>query len=683
LKQAKTKLPAIDRETITSVLKRVIAENGRAHLRGYIFAIICLAIVAATTAFTAWIMESVVNEAFANKRADIVLYICGAIFLAFVLRGFATYGQAVALSKIGNNIVASYQRRLYSHLMALSVGYFSDTRSARISAQISQNVSGIRDVLNMTVTSLARDFLTLVALIGVMISKDWLLTLIVFVVAPPLLIGLRYISRRLRQATRESVEINSHVLGAMQETIQGITIVKAFTMEEQLRTKVETIIDRAENRANRIARLSERTAPMTETFAGFAIASVLAYAAFRSIYDGVQPGAFFSFVTALLMAYDPARRLARLQVSLERAVVNARMIYEILDMVPHQRDLPDARDLKLGAAAIEFRNVRFSYNNGDDILKGVSFIAEGGKTTALVGPSGAGKSTVISLIPRFYDPSGGEILIDGQDIAHVTQAVAAPRARLSSRRDSLICSNGSIGDNIGYGREGAQPRPQRSRRRRDGAAMRTTSSGRCRRAMTTAVGENGVTLSGGQRQRLSIARALVRNAPILLLDEATSALDTESEAAVQKALDHAMSGRTVVVIAHRLSTVVNADKIIVMKDGLVAEEGTHEALAQRSDGLYARLHNLQGTCGVATGRGRRNFDLTGIEAGMSGTDMKLVVVGAAGRMGQTLIRTINAMPGATVTLHAVQRPGSAFIGRDAGEIAGLGPTWRPHHRQAA
>jgi ABC-type multidrug transport system fused ATPase/permease subunit len=592
LKQAKTKLPAIDRETITSVLKRVIAENGRAHLRGYIFAIVCLAVVAGTTAFTAWIMESVVNEAFANKRADIVLYICGAIFLAFVLRGFATYGQAVALSKIGNNIVASYQRRLYSHLMALSVGYFSDTRSARISAQISQNVSGIRDVLNMTVTSLARDFLTLVALIGVMISKDWLLTLIVFVVAPPLLIGLRYISRRLRLATRESVEINSHVLGAMQETIQGITIVKAFTMENQLRTKVETIIERAENRANRIARLSERTAPMTETFAGFAIASVLAYAAFRSIYDGVQPGAFFSFVTALLMAYDPARRLARLQVSLERAVVNARMIYEILDMVPHQRDLPDARDLKLGAAKIEFRNVRFSYGQGDDILKGVSFIAEGGKTTALVGPSGAGKSTVISLIPRFYDPSGGEILIDGQDIAHVTKQSLRNGLAYVSQQPYLF--EGSIRDNIRYGRPTATDAEVEEAAKLAYAHdfIRTQPQG-----YDTAVGENGVTLSGGQRQRLSIARALVRNAPILLLDEATSALDTESEAAVQKALDHAMSGRTVVVIAHRLSTVVNADKIIVMKDGIVAEEGTHEALAQRSDGLYARLHNLQGSAG--------------------------------------------------------------------------------------
>ncbi|HTO32212.1 MAG TPA: ABC transporter ATP-binding protein [Pararhizobium sp.] len=590
MKQAKTKLPAVDRETITSVLKRVIAENGRAHLRGYIFAIACLAVIAASTAFTAWIMESVVNEAFANKRADIVVYICGAIFIAFVLRGFATYGQAVALSKIGNSIVASYQRRLYSHLMALSVGYFSDTRSARISAQISQNVSGIRDVLNMTVTSLARDFLTLIALIGVMISKDWLLTVIVFVIAPPLLIGLRYISRRLRQATRESVEINSHVLGAMQETIQGITIVKAFTMEEQLKGRVESIIDRAENRANRIARLSERTAPMTETFAGFAISSVLAYAAFRSIYNGVQPGAFFAFVTALLMAYDPARRLAKLQISLERAVVNARMIYEILDTVPHQRDLPDATALTLNQASIEFRNVRFGYNQNDEILKGVSFFAEGGKTTALVGPSGAGKSTVISLIPRFYDPSGGEILIDGQDIAHITKQSLRNGLAYVSQQPYLF--EGSIRDNIRYGRPEATDAEVEEAAKlayaHDFISMQP-------QGYDTAVGENGVTLSGGQRQRLSIARALVRQAPILLLDEATSALDTESEAAVQKALDYAMSGRTVVVIAHRLSTVVNADKIIVMKDGLVVEEGTHEALARRSDGLYARLHNLQGT----------------------------------------------------------------------------------------
>ncbi|MEA3533370.1 ABC transporter ATP-binding protein [Rhizobium sp. CC-YZS058] len=586
----RTSKPAdIDAETITSVLKRVARENGRDHIKGYVFAILCLAVIAGTTAFTAWIMESVVNEAFANKRADIVLVICASIFVAFVLRGFASYGQAVALSKIGNDIVARYQRRLYSHLMALSVGYFTETRSARISAKISQNVGGIRDVLNMTVTSIARDFLTLIALIGVMISKDWLLTIIVFVIAPPLLLGLRYVSRRLRQATRESVEINSHVLGAMQETIQGITIVKAFTMEDELKAKVEGIISRAENRANRIARLSERTAPMTETFAGFAIASVLGYAAFRSIYNDVPPGAFFAFVTALLMAYDPARRLARLQVALERAAVNARMIYEVLDTVPHQRDLPDARSLVLSEATIEFRDVRFGYSESESILKGVSFTAEGGKTTALVGPSGAGKSTVISLIPRFYDPSGGEILIDGQDIAHVTKQSLRNGLAYVSQQPYLF--EGSIRDNIRYGRPGASDAEIEEAARLAYAHDFILAQPQ---GYDTPVGENGVTLSGGQRQRLSIARALVRQAPILLLDEATSALDTESEAAVQKALDHAMSGRTVVVIAHRLSTIANADKIVVMRDGLVAEEGTHDALAQRKDGLYARLHNLQG-----------------------------------------------------------------------------------------
>ena len=585
---AKDKKPHLDSGTVTSVLKRVIAENGRDHIKGYAFAIFCLVVVAATTAFTAWIMEAVVNEAFANQRADIVWLICGAIFVAFVLRGLATYGQSVTLSKIGNNIVARYQRRLYSHLMGLSVGFFSEARSAHLAAQISQNVNGVRDVLNLTVTSTARDLLTLIALIGVMISKDPILSLIVFVVAPPLILALRYVSRRLRSATRESVELNSHVLGAMQETIQGIAIVKAFTMEKELGKKVEKLISQAENRANRIARLTERTAPLTETFAGFAISSVLAYAAFRSIYDGVPPGAFFAFVTALLMAYDPARRLAKLQVHLERAVVNARMIYALLDLQPQQREKPGARDLVVTDARIEFRGVSFAYASGDPVLRGVDLVADGGKTTALVGPSGAGKSTIINLIPRFYDPSEGCILIDGQDITDVTKMSLRQHIAYVSQQPYLF--EGTIRDNIRYGRPEATDAEVEEAARLAFAHDFILAQPF---GYETPVGENGVTLSGGQRQRLSIARALVRNAPILLLDEATSALDNESEAAVQKALETAMSGRTVIVIAHRLSTVVNADKIIVMHEGRAVEEGTHETLAQREDGLYARLNNLQ------------------------------------------------------------------------------------------
>ncbi|MCW1752908.1 ABC transporter ATP-binding protein [Rhizobium acaciae] len=587
MEAAESRTQSVSSDTVTGILKRIIAENGRDHLWGYVFAIACLIVVALSTAFTAWIMRAIIDEAFANRRADVVWIICLSIFIAFVLRGFASYGQAVALSRVGNDIVARYQRRLYAHLMTLSVGFFSEARSAHIAAQVSQNVSGIRDVLNLTITSTVRDLLTFVSLLAVMIIQDPLLSLAVFIMAPPLLYALRYVSKRLRSATREAVHLNSHVLGAMQETIQGIAIVKAFTMEEELERKVNKLIKGAESRANRIARLSERTSPLTESFAGFAVASVLAYAAYRSIYFNVPPGAFFSFVTALLLAYDPARRLARLQVQMERAVVNARMIYELLDMEPRQRDLPDARPLTVTQASIEFRNVSFAYGK-ESVLSGVSFIAEGGGTTALVGPSGAGKSTVISLIPRFYDPREGEILIDGQDIAHITKKSLRQQLAYVSQQPYLF--EGTIRDNIRYGRPEATDAEVEEAARLAYAHDFISAQPQ---GYETPVGENGVTLSGGQRQRLSIARALVRNAPILLLDEATSALDTESEAAVQKALDEAMSGRTVVVIAHRLSTVVRADKIIVMQQGRVVEEGNHETLAKVSDGLYARLNNLQ------------------------------------------------------------------------------------------
>ncbi len=577
----------VDSGTVTAVLKRIVAENGREHVWGYVVAISCLVLVALSTAFTAWIMRSIIDEAFANRRADVVWIICLSIFIAFVIRGFASYGQAVALSKIGNNIVARYQKRLYVHLMSLSVGYFNEARSARIAAQVSQNVGGIRDVLNLTITSTARDLLTFVALLGVMVYQDPLLSLAVLILAPPLLLALRYLSKRLRQATKEAIDLNSHVLGAMQETIQGISIVKAFTMERQLEEKINKIIVAAEGRANKIARLSERNAPMTESFAGFAVASVLAYAAYRSIYQNVPPGAFFSFVTALLLAYDPARRLAKLQVQMERAAVNARMIYELLDMEPRQRDLPDAKPLVVTQARIELNDVAFAYGN-DNVLNGVTFVAEGGKTTALVGPSGAGKSTIINLIPRFYDPKAGAILIDGQDIAHVTKQSLREQLAYVSQQPYLF--EGSIRDNIRYGRPEATDADVEEAARLAYAHDFILAQPE---GYDTPVGENGVTLSGGQRQRLSIARALVRNAPILLLDEATSALDTESEAAVQKALDEAMTGRTVVVIAHRLSTVVRADKIVVMQQGRVVEEGNHETLAKRIDGLYARLNNLQ------------------------------------------------------------------------------------------
>jgi ATP-binding cassette subfamily B protein len=587
LKLPDPKSKSVDSEAITGMLKRIIAENGRDHIRGYAVAITCLILVALSTAYIGYIVKSVIDSAFIARDIVDAWKICFSIFLVFVVRGFAGYFQSVILSKIGNNIIARYQRRLYSHLMTLSVGFFSEARSAQLAARISQNVSGIRDVMNLTITSTARDLLTFVALLCVMVFQDPVLSIAFVIIAPPLFFALRYISKRLRAATRDAIVLNSHVLGAMQETIQGVSIVKAFTMEGELERKINKLITAAEHRQNRIARLSERNGPLIETVAGFAIASLFAYAAYRSIYDNVSPGVFFSFATSLLLAYDPARRLAKLQVQLERAVVNARMIYELLDMEPRQRDLPDAKPLKVTEARIEFRDVHFAY--GDEaVLSGVSFSAEGGQTTALVGPSGAGKSTVINLIPRFYDPKAGSIFIDGQDIAHVTKQSLREQLAYVSQQPYLF--EGTIRDNIRYGR------PDATNAEIEEAARLAYAHDFIEAqpmGYDTPVGENGVTLSGGQRQRLSIARALVRNAPILLLDEATSALDTESEAAVQKALEEAMSGRTVVVIAHRLSTVVRAEKIVVMQNGRVVEEGNHETLATADNGLYARLNNLQ------------------------------------------------------------------------------------------
>ena len=587
LKLPDPKSKNVDSEAITGMLKRIIAENGRDHIRGYAIAITCLILVALSTAYIGYIVKSVIDSAFIARNIVDAWKICFSIFLVFVVRGFAGYFQSVILSKIGNNIIARYQRRLYSHLMTLSVGFFSEARSAQLAARISQNVSGIRDVMNLTITSTARDLLTFVALLCVMVFQDPVLSIAFVVIAPPLFFALRYISKRLRAATRDAVVLNSHVLGAMQETIQGVSIVKAFTMEEELERKINKLITAAEHRQNRIARLSERNGPLIETVAGFAIASLFAYAAYRSIYDNVSPGVFFSFATSLLLAYDPARRLAKLQVQLERAVVNARMIYELLDMEPRQRDLPDAKPLSVTEARIEFRDVHFAYGD-ESVLSGVNFTAEGGQTTALVGPSGAGKSTVINLIPRFYDPKAGSIFIDGQDIAHVTKQSLREQLAYVSQQPYLF--EGTIRDNIRYGRPNATDAEIEEAARLAYAHdfIEAQPMG-----YDTPVGENGVTLSGGQRQRLSIARALVRNAPILLLDEATSALDTESEAAVQKALEEAMSGRTVVVIAHRLSTVVRAEKIVVMQNGRVVEEGNHETLATSDNGLYARLNNLQ------------------------------------------------------------------------------------------
>jgi len=476
--------------------------------------------------------------------------------------------------------------------MRLGVDFFSETRSGQLAARINENVNSVRDLLSVTLKSTTGDLLSLVGLIGLMAYQEPLLAASIFIVGPPLIWAVNYIMRRVRGVARESVEINARLIGAMQESMQGIAVVKAFTMEEQLTARITALVDHAESRYNKIARVSERLTPLTEILAGLAVAGVVGYASWRAAADNHPPGDIMAFITALLLAYDPARRLARTQVSIERALVNARMIYELLDIAP-QRDAPGAAELAVTRGAVHFDRVSFSYVAGVPVLRELTFAAAAGKTTAIVGASGAGKSTLVALLERFHDVDSGTIAIDGQDIATITKRSLRQSIAYVSQQPYLF--EGTIRDNIRYGR------PSASDADIEQAARLAAADGFIREqpdGYDTRVGENGVTLSGGQRQRLSIARAIVRNAPILLLDEATSALDNESEARVQQALTGIMQGRTTIVIAHRLSTVVSADHIVVLDHGRLVEEGTHATLLAEPEGVYARFYSMQGDKGL-------------------------------------------------------------------------------------
>jgi len=570
-----------------AVVRRVIRENWSHYKGKYALAILCMLLVAATTAYSAYIIKDIVNEVFEKKNIAAAWGVAAIILGVFAVKGFAGFGQDVILNRIGNNIIARYQKRAYEQMLRLGVGFYNDTRSAFLVGQISQNISGIRNLLNQLITVVARDFLTLVGLIFVMVWQDPVMTLGSLLVLPIAAYVISRYVKKMKMLSRKEVNLNARVNGAMVESAQGIQVLKAFTLEDAMSRKVGSLIGQAEKQSNRMALVTARTKPLTETLGGIAIAGAVAFGGWRVIEQGSNPGALLSFLAAAMLAYDPARRLASFRVQFEKALVNARMLYELLDTPPRQADKPDAPDIHVRAGEIELDDVRFAYSNGETVLDGVTFTASAGKTTALVGPSGGGKSTIISLIQRFHDLRGGRILVDGQDISDI--AVASLRQRIAYVSQQPVLFEGTIADNIRYGRPGAT---QAEIEEAAKLAQAHDFIVELPAGYDTEVGEMGSNFSGGQRQRLSIARAVLRDAPILLLDEATSALDNESEKLVQRALDRLMQGRTTLVIAHRLSTIRDADRIVVIDRGRVVEEGSHATLLRKRGGLYSRLYRI-------------------------------------------------------------------------------------------
>lgn len=570
-----------------AIVRRVFRENWAQYRGKYGLAILCMVAVAATTAYSAYIIKDVVNEVFEDRNLAMAWYVAGVILMLFVVKGIAGFGQDLLLNRIGNNIIARYQARIYEHMLKLGVSYYQETRSAYLVGQIGQNIIGIRNMLNIVITVVARDFLTLVGLIFVMIWQDPAMTLGSLIVLPIAGYVISRYVKRMKTLSRGEVNLNARVNSAMIESAQGISILKAFTMEAGMQAKVKKLIAKAEKQSNRIALVNARTRPLTETLGGIAIAGAVAFGGWRVIEHGGNPGALLSFLVAAMLAYDPARRLAAFRVQFEKSLVNARMLYEVLDTPPRQADSENAKDIKISKAEIRFNDVSFSYSDDEPVLDRISFTAKAGKTTALVGPSGGGKTTIISLIQRFYHADKGEILVDGQNIADVR--IASLRHKISYVSQQPILFEGSVAENIGYGRpEATQEEIVEAAKLAQAHEFITE----LRDGYETEVGEMGSNFSGGQRQRLSIARAILRDAPILLLDEATSALDNESEKLLQEALERLMKGRTTIVVAHRLSTIRSADKIIVIDRGKVVEEGSHAKLIDNRSGLYSRLHGI-------------------------------------------------------------------------------------------
>ncbi len=579
--------PAGDSDKAFPIVQRIISENFALYRKSYVLAIACMMVVAGTTAYSAYIIKDVVNEVFDDKNLAAAYTIAGIILLIFFVKGMAGFGQEVLLKRVANNIVARYQKRAYDHLLHLGIGFYSETRSAYLIGQINQNISGIGNLLNALVTVFARDLLTLISLIFVMIYQDALMTFGSLVVMPVAAYVISRYVKKVKKLSRKEVNVNARVVSSMVETAQGIPVVKAFTMESQLQEKVDNLINTAEKQANTIALVNARTKPLTETLGGFAIAGAVAFGGWRVIALDGNPGALLSFLTAAMLAYDPARRLASFRVQFEKSLVNARMLYELLDTPPRQADVPDAAEPVINKGEIEFDHVNFSYLPGEPVLHDVSFVAQAGKTTALVGPSGGGKSTIVHLMLRFHDLADGQIRIDDQDIAKLK--VKSLRKQISYVSQNPVLFEGTVADNIRFGR------PEATQEEIEDAA-RLAQAHDFVMGMTngydTPVGELGSNLSGGQRQRLSIARAILRNAPILLLDEATSALDNESEQLVQTALEELMKNRTTLVIAHRLSTIQNADTIMVIDKGRISETGDHASLISSDDSTYAKLHKM-------------------------------------------------------------------------------------------
>src|SRR5215472_9550800 len=570
-----------------ALVARLVRDFMRPHVRRIVLAFILMGLAAGSTAGRAWLMQPVLDLIFVAREGSLLLLIAGGAFALALVKGLADYGEAVLMTRVGQRVIADVQIALFARLMRADLAYFQANPTGTLISRFTSDAALLRGAAANVLAAIGKDAVTVVFLVGVMFYQDWLLGLVWFFVFPLAIRPIVRIGRRIRRVTANTQAEIGQLTTLLNQTFQGARHVKAYGMEQYEERRAVGLIERLFTLIDRGTRMRSRASPMMETLGGAAIAVVILYGGHQVISGGRSPGALFSFITALLLAYQPLKSLAYLNASLQEGLAAAQRIFEVLDVEPTIRDLPSARPLRIAGGEIRFDNVSFGYVPGAVAIDRLSLTIPAGHTVALVGPSGAGKSTILNLIPRFFDVDAGGITIDGQDVRSVTLSSLRGAIALVAQEVSLF--DDTVRANIAYGRFGASTDEIEAAAR---AAAADAFIRQLPQGYDTLVGEHGILLSGGQRQRIAIARAMLKNAPILLLDEATSALDSESERQVQAALRALMRGRTTLVIAHRLSTVQGADLICVVDRGRVIEVGRHAELIAR-DGLYARLHAMQ------------------------------------------------------------------------------------------
>ena len=547
---------------------------------------VCMLFVSAATSGSAFLVKPVLDDVFFKKDLTMLKLIPLAIVAIFMLKGLFDYGQAYLMSYVGQRIIADLREKIYNHLQSLSLSFFTRNPTGTLMSRITNDVSMVQGAVTDAVTGLLKDFFTIIGLVAVVFYRDWRLAIVALVVFPVAVYPIVKFGKKLRSYSVRSQTAMGDISTILLETISGNRIVKAFNMEDYERKRFARENRKLFGISMKSVRVRAISHPLMEFLGGLGIAFIVFYGGYNVIKGVATPGTFFSFLAALLMLYEPVKRLSGVNNAVQQGLAAASRIFEVLDTVPEIGNKPMAKLLSFVSKGIDYENVSFKYEE-DWVLKNINLHIKTGEVVAFVGSSGGGKTTLVNLLPRFYDVSSGKVLIDGWDIRDVT--VESLRGMIGIVTQQTILFNDTVRNNIAYGKinEPFEEIVKAAKAAYAHGFIQNLPNG-----YDTVIGEQGVKLSGGERQRISIARALLKNAPILILDEATSSLDSESEIEVQKALEFLMQSRTTLVIAHRLSTIRKADRIVVISDGVVVEEGTHEELLER-EGEYKKLYLLQ------------------------------------------------------------------------------------------